>query len=450
MSLFIHGTKFWCELQIKGRRVRHPLHVSVEGTIPKPLSVLGDTAFEKSRRAALSAQEQLKSDFADPIKAVERLDRLQETLTGQPRTSVLVSDLFNSWLTTPRKRALKNVQRKNEVQELVNSLISFLGPAVTDFRQITYNHAAEFVAGWPSSMSPKGKSNRIINLRAVFAAAAKRAGVSKNVFKEIPLEDDDSIHREPYSPAELEKIIEESEADKEIGGMVIAAACTGMRRADCALLEWTAVDLKVGVVKIRAAKTNVAITIPILPPLRRWLDRQENKTGFCFPKAATLAKENPDGLNVRLKRLLQRAGVPTDQVKPAETGTRRMRHGTQVGFHRFKTTFVTLALSSGVPLPVLTKIIGNGSLRVILKHYNRPDDQALISVLEAKMPEVLTGRKQPTVSLADVRAQLAAMSAKSWKQIRDDLLENLPTPKNPTQPLSTVGDFVGESGGDRR
>lgn len=425
MALFVHGNQFYSEITVRGRRVRQALGVEVQGVAPKSLSALGDSAFEKSRRQALVAQAQLKADFADPIKAADRLDRLSEALTGETKSVVKVSDLFATWLNSPRKKPLKSQQRKDEVKALIEEFTEFLESSITDFRQIKYRHAADFVATWPEGLSPKARTNRIVNLRAVFSAAAKRVGDVKNVWAAIPVEDADTIHREPYSEGELAKILAAADRDDEIGGVVITAAATGMRREDCAMLHWTSVDLLGGLVQVRCEKNGAAVVIPILPPLRSWLERQEKKEGYCFRRAAELAEDNPDGLNVRLKNLLRSCGLDTGQVQAHSKDMRRLRKATKVGFHRFKTTFVTLALSNGVPLPLLTKIIGNSDIRVVLRHYNQPDVSALKAAMESKMPVVLTGAKKETISSTGVRARLQAMTTDTWQGIRDELLKDL-------------------------
>jgi integrase len=425
MALLIHGRQFYAEITVRGQRVRQSLGVEVQGVAPTSLSAMGDPAFEKSRRLALIAQEQLKADFADPIKAADRLDRLSEVITGDAKTVVKVSDLFITWLNTPRKKPLKSQQRKDEVKALVAEFTDFLGNVITDFRQIKYKHAADFVAAWPKALSPKARTNRIVNLRAVFGAAAKRVGNVKNVWAAIPLEDADTVHREPYSEDELAKILAAANRDDEIGGVVITAAATGMRREDCAMLQWTSVDLHKGLVQVRAEKNGAAVVIPILPPLQSWLERQEKKEGFCFRRAAELAKDNPDGLNVRLKNLLRSCGLDTGQIQAHNKDMRRIRKATKVGFHRFKTTFVTLALSNGVPLPLLTKIIGNSDIRVVLRHYNQPDVNALKAAMESKMPEVLTGRKTVRITTPEIRARLRSMTPDNWARVRDELLHDL-------------------------
>jgi len=55
----------------------------------------------------------------------------------------------------------------------------------------------------------------------------------------------------------------------------------------------------------------------------------------------------------------------------------RKRAPSEIGYHRFKATFVTVALDAGIPIPVIQKIVGNTDVRVLLKHYHKPSKKTL-------------------------------------------------------------------------
>ena len=64
-----------------------------------------------------------------------------------------------------------------------------------------------------------------------------------------------------------------------------------------------------------------------------------------------------------------------------------------LGWHALRVTWVTLALSAGVPIEVARLVTGHQTVDVVLRHYFKPRREHLRAVLGDKLPDVLTGRK---------------------------------------------------------
>ncbi|MCC5848525.1 MAG: tyrosine-type recombinase/integrase [Verrucomicrobia bacterium] len=60
-------------------------------------------------------------------------------------------------------------------------------------------------------------------------------------------------------------------------------------------------------------------------------------------------------------------------------------------WHALRVTFVTIALSAGVPMELVRRITGHRTVDIVLKHYFRPDREHFKAVMVDKMPFVLTG-----------------------------------------------------------
>ena len=60
-------------------------------------------------------------------------------------------------------------------------------------------------------------------------------------------------------------------------------------------------------------------------------------------------------------------------------------------WHALRTTFVTLALSAGVPVELVQIVTGHRTVEVVLQHYFRPNDEQVRTALAEKLPAVLTG-----------------------------------------------------------
>ena len=118
----------------------------------------------------------------------------------------------------------------------------------------------------------------------------------------------DMIHRKPFTADELKALLAAANGDDFMGGLITAAACTGMRRGDVCGLRWSAVDLAGGMLAVKTSKTEAEVEIPIFRPLQSVLeDRKGNGKEYVFPEAARMLAENPDGLTWRFKKIVARA-----------------------------------------------------------------------------------------------------------------------------------------------
>jgi integrase len=85
-------------------------------------------------------------------------------------------------------------------------------------------------------------------------------------------------------------------------------------------------------------------------------------------------------------------------------------------WHALRATFVTLALSAGVPVELVRRVTGHATVEVVLKHYFRPDREQFKAALVDAMPAVLTGDKpvqapSPEQELQELATKLANKTA---------------------------------------
>ncbi len=106
-----------------------------------------------------------------------------------------------------------------------------------------------------------------------------------------------------------------------------------------------------------------------------------------------------------------------DSVKKAIARvTRTAREGGQkaasvMDWHALRTTFVTLALSAGVPMELVRRVTGHSTVDIVLRHYFRPGREDFRAALVGALPEVLTGGKVKRLNPADELAALAGKIA---------------------------------------
>src|ERR1017187_6394744 len=112
-------------------------------------------------------------------------------------------------------------------------------------------------------------------------------------------------------------------------------------------------------------------------------------------------------------------GGVTEELKsdrsllPVKRGDRR-RQASVRDFHSLRVTWVTLALTAGVPLELVQKVTGHKTTDIVLKHYFQPGQEAFRQALQSAMPKLLTnGQKSPKDEMKEV---LARMTKKTWKK----------------------------------
>jgi integrase len=297
-----------------------------------------------------------------------------------------LDELLESWMKLPhaRKRSTRYIERARSV---LKAFSAFAGSKKV--RRADHVEAA-VAEGYLVSLRERGatpgtSNAHLILLRGVFGALAGRGAPEKNPFSGLPLRQDSPIHRRPLDPDEVDRVI--AACDKIIRGPVITSVNTALRRTDACLLKWASVDLKAGFIVVATAKTGEMAEIPIFPELRKAIEEQAGKlkktppedrwAGFVWPAAAQMLESNPAGISYRIRQAFDRAGV--ERRVEREEGVKKWA---SVGdFHAFRTTWITRALTQGVPMELVRRVTGHTTLNVVLKHYFRPDRKAFAKAL---------------------------------------------------------------------
>jgi integrase len=148
--------------------------------------------------------------------------------------------------------------------------------------------------------------------------------------------------------------------------------------------------------------------------------------GVSKGSASNYLNEIETQIGCRVVRGRPEGGSLTAQMRTDTSLLRAKREGgTRIAsvrdFHSFRVTWVTIALTGGVPLELVQKVTGHKTTDIMLKHYFQPGREAFRQALSAAMPALLTnGQKSPKDELLEL-AQ--AMTAKTWKQAQTRIIE---------------------------
>jgi len=116
----------------------------------------------------------------------------------------------------------------------------------------------------------------------------------------------------------------------------------------------------------------------------------------------------------------------TEVLETSEGGD-RLKRGSRYGWHSFRTTFITQALSAGMPEELVRRVTGHSAVDIVRKHYFRPNQETF----RKEFARVADGFYQPEADavpapdLKRVQEILEGMKAATWKQDRARLLKLL-------------------------
>jgi integrase len=413
---------FWYSVvQIRGKRLVRRLDAPVRG---EP----GSREFEASRTAAQAEERALKAQVSAGGAAYHRrvADALEAEAAAQAgqfgKTPFADSDgVWKAWL---RRKGVSDAWAGISLARLRKFAAWAIRHGAANVEDVTEAQAAAYLRELHKGKAMPGTFN---STRTLLSSLYGPHGVSQragwNPFAGVARKPNQgrAVHRIPYSRAELEKLI--AACDRSIVGPVTAAACTGLRCADACLLEWAKVDLAGGFLRdMRIRKTGAVLDIPILPMLRREIEKAKGTRGgsrggktegrgaggegegvkrisnvqcpisnvqrkargrYVWPGAARMALGTSDGLNWRMRKALKRAGLE----RLAERNGSGIRRANVRGWHSLKTTFITEALNNGMPMEILRKIVGNSTLEVVREHYYQPDKARLAEEMRRAMGE---------------------------------------------------------------
>lgn len=438
---------FWYgRFEVNGQRQCVNLGVKVKGTPPPSLSLKdeGDMDFERSRAVARERLGSVIEEARSKQGTVRLVERLYEIKVGEQIKTVLLEDLPGEWTKIPRKRALDE-RYSSQCQSTLKRFARFAhseNAKATEVAHVTRSVGQSFLdAESKRGVTAKTWNDTLKLLRATFKHLLPVGAI--NPFSNMPTKEIETMFRKPYSPEELAAIVESARSDEFIRPIVVTGICTAMRRGDCCLLEWTKVDLQSRFIAVKMGKTGQWTSIPIFPLLYEELAlrAKERKLDdkYVFPEQAIKYLENPDSITDKVKKILLAAGFQDDEELEItdETDTQKQnasRNGEAVisrgalhvarkeglrrasirDFHSFRVTWVTLALTAGVPLELVQKVTGHKTTEVVLKHYFQPGREAFRQALYAAMPKFLTnGQKSPKEQMQVI---LEKTTVKTWKK----------------------------------
>lgn len=329
MSLEIRRSSNWWYgvFVVNGTKTVINLKVPITGRRPPKRTMIGDDEFERSRGRAMEAYEKQRRHIEEDRTGEKALTKLAELKTGREVRFPKLADLAVHWAAIPRRKA-PDERYALQCRTRLDRFAAFAADhqrGVEEFIAIKPETAKAFMdAEAARGVSPKTWNDTLKLLRSTFKRLHPKVADGLNPFHELVTKATETVNREPFTVEELKAITEACAQDDFIRPVIVTGMCTAMRRGDCCLLKWEDVDLTAGFITVKTAKTGETVDIPVFPMLREELERARVVTGgkgCCFPEAAEMYRNNPDGITWRVKQVLAKAfeTAPQTHALPAET-----------------------------------------------------------------------------------------------------------------------------------
>ncbi len=97
-------------------------------------------------------------------------------------------------------------------------------------------------------------------------------------------------------------------------------------------------------------------------------------------------------------------------------------------FHSFRVTWVTLALTAGVPLELVQRVTGHKTTDIVLKHYFQPRREDFRKALHLAMPQLLTQGRENLLAEPSIEYGIDPGPSEKLEQALE-MLEGVNSPK---------------------
>jgi len=301
-------------------------------------------------------------------EAASRLIRDWE-IHGEPET-MTVREACDRFIADAKARNLKepSLKKYGHVTEELKRTFGDL-----PLRRVNVDDVRRVREAWTLSGTTTRK--RLELVRGFFAFCLASGWIQLNPGKALKAPVGGAVPTMPYSEAEWEKIVWAMDAYKEIHrqspiricqqlrALVLLMRYSGLRISDAVLLKRERID-RSGRLFLHQAKTRHPVLIPLPKVVLDALRICDKGNPYYFWSGSGKLKTALTDWQERLKKLFTIAGLPEG-------------HG-----HRLRDTFAVSLLLKGIPLEVVSVLLGHQSIKTTERHY-APWVQSRQDALEA-------------------------------------------------------------------
>ena len=318
---------------------------------------------EALRAAAVAKQVELAND------AVAQYEDAQPALS--------IAEAWDAYTKSPRRRDTGE-STLDIYARMFKDLVEWLHehhPNVREMRQVSRAISDEYLAALGNRVSASTYNLYVALFKRMWSVLAAEIRLPKDA--EVPwlvARKSESHHsRRELTLDELKRVCASTTGEMRV--LFAIGLYTGLRMSDCALMEWSSIDLARGIISVMPIKTarrrraagKGPVIIPIHGALRAVLCEtpESKRRGLVVPTMAAKYRVASAVLSAAVQRVFESVGITT---KRKESGAKRMV--SEVGFHSLRHSFVSLCGNSGVPLALVQSIVGHVSSSMTERYFH--------------------------------------------------------------------------------
>ncbi len=297
-------------------------------------------------------------------------------------SKITVGEWLHTWLYDYKKDTVK--QKTFEGYETLIRVHLIPAFSKIPLKRLTVDHVQKLI----SAKIKEGLSSRTIRYMNTLLHGALRQAVNngllvRNVSEAVVLPERQQKERKFLTADEQNKLIESLKEEQQ-GFILLFALSTGLRRGELLALRWSNYDIEKGYISIKEnlsrlkgedGKSHLTFTtpktdsskrtIPILPDIAKMLNSHRHTQMLNRLKAGQLWENNdlifctdfgkpiePRNLRRVLERACERADIQS------------------INIHALRHAFATRALENGIPLKVVSDILGHSSISMTADIYS--------------------------------------------------------------------------------
>jgi integrase len=329
----------------------------------------GRTANGRRRRARVVRRRR-----ADVLEAMDQLRRdAQQGITGD-RTRTLGAYL--DWWLDDVVAGTVSPESLRQYRKCVNRIVPHIGHVRLVKLNATHIQALARELGRRYPRSPATRSSTLATLRRALRWAVGAQLIPRNPAEHVGAVRTASVKVDDALTADEARAVLRSAADDvELGAFWWLALTYGMRLGELLDLRWS--DITDNDLTVRRSKTRAGVrTLPLIPEAKRVLQEHRNRSrvshlasieGLVFPSPYG-TRRTQQRVRTDWNHLLRQAGIRhicrnCDSDDPCSSSIRR--------FHVSRHTAATLLLEAGVPLEVVSAILGHSTIGVTADIYTK-------------------------------------------------------------------------------
>lgn len=339
------------------------------------------------------AAEQARAGRLVESQARRVVSEIHEQATGTPLNFYTCEAWLSEWLNGKRGAASERSLLK--YTQVCRDFQKSLGPRAT-LPLVAINQAD--IRRFRDAQVARGKAPSTVNqtvrkiLSAPFTAAIRAGYITYNPCHGVEaIKDSVDAEKDIFTPEQIESLCQTAIGDWV--GVILAGFYTGLRLKDITDLEWGNLNLEDSLIRVRTKKTGSKLTIPIAPPLLKWLTAQPKGIGVTkvFRELAGKSGTGRSGLSMQFKRIMDRAGIKGRTLREGAKGSSG-RTQSSLSFHSLRHSYNSALANAGVSQEVRQKLTGHKSAAMNDRYTHHDIDNLRTAV--AKLPQIKdTGSK---------------------------------------------------------